>query len=41
MVAVTVDIRGGTEPLYEQVIAEVFPEYGTQHQRWHSCASTR
>jgi hypothetical protein len=25
-VAVTIDIAGGTEPLYEQVIAEVFPE---------------
>ena len=25
-VAVTIDIRDGTAPLYEQVIAEVFPE---------------
>ena len=25
-VTVTIDIRGGTAPLYEQVIAEVFPE---------------
>jgi hypothetical protein len=25
-VAVTIDIAGGTAPLYEQVIAEVFPD---------------
>ena len=37
-VAVTIDIRDGTAPLYEQVIAEVFPE-GKLPDGWLICTS--